>query len=179
VHDAYGDLAPIGYQKTHGNLLAQSQGKENGTGGPRRLKRRAIGSMASAQGVADAMTDRLLLGLGRHLIPIPRMLWRRMIEANGRKARASLEFMSQDHHRVRDFVVTELPRVGAPLTPETIAATLMLPVPRVTTLLDDLERHLTFLFRNDQGAVTWAYPVTVETTPHRARFRTGEEAYSP
>jgi hypothetical protein len=125
------------------------------------------------------MQDRLLLGLGRHLIPLPRGLWRRAIETAARKSRASLDFMSEDHHRVRDFVVTELPRRGVPLTPEAIAGALGLASLRVEAVLDDLERHLTFLFRSTGDAVTWAYPVTVDKTPHHARFSTGEEAYSP
>ncbi len=125
------------------------------------------------------MTDGLLLGLGRHMIPIPRMVWQRVVQANGRKIRAGLSFMSNDHHRVRDFVVTELPRAGVPLPLDSIAEALDLPVPRVKAVLDELEEHLTFLFRNDQGEVTWAYPVTVDETPHRAAFSTGEEAYSP
>lgn len=125
------------------------------------------------------MTDRILLGIARALIPVPRFLWQRGIKANARRGRAGLSFMTPDHHRVRDFAVTELPRTGAPLSPESIAGALDLDLPRVRTLLDDLERHLTFLFRNDRGEVTWAYPVTVDETPHRARFSTGEEAYSP
>jgi hypothetical protein len=125
------------------------------------------------------MTDGLLLGLGRHMIPIPRMVWLRLMKANARKIRASLRFMTEDHHRIRDFVVTELPRAGVPLPPESIARELDLAVPRVESLLDELEEHLTFLFRNDRGAVTWAYPVTVDETPHHARFSSGEEAYSP
>ncbi len=125
------------------------------------------------------MTDRLLLGLGRHMIPLPRALWRRAFSATARKSRAGLAFMSDDHHRVRDFVVTELPRRGAPLPPETIAEALGLAVPRVASILDELERHLTFLFRSRGSAVTWAYPVTVDETPHRAHFSTGEEAYAP
>ena len=87
--------------------------------------------------------------------------------------------MSEDHHRVRDFSVLELPRSGSPLSPASIAAQLDLDVPRVTSILDDLEKHLTFLFRNDRGEVTWAYPVTVDETPHHASFSTGEEAWSP
>ncbi len=125
------------------------------------------------------MTDRLLLGLGHYMIPIPRMLLRRLIKAKARTMRAGLGFMSGDHHRVRDFVVTELPRARAPLPPESIAEALDLPLPRVKSLLDELEAHLTFLFRNDRGAVTWAYPVTADQTPHHASFSTGEQAYSP
>jgi hypothetical protein len=37
---------------------------------------------------------------------------------------------------------------------------------------------MTFVCRNAQGAVVWAYPVTVEPTPHRATFSTGEELYA-
>ena len=125
------------------------------------------------------MKDRLLLGAGRHMIPIPRALWQRVFAANARKVRAAVGFMSEDHHRVRDFAVTELPRAGAPLAPETVAQRLGLPPPRVGELLDQMERRMMFLVRNDRGEITWAYPVTVEETPHHASFRTGEEAYSP
>jgi len=113
------------------------------------------------------------------MIPIPRVVWQRLVTARARKIRSNLGFMSEDHHRVRDFVVRELPRAGAPMPPEAIAEELGLAVPLVRSLLTELEEHLTFLFRNDEGAVTWAYPVTVDETPHRASFSTGEEAYSP
>jgi hypothetical protein len=47
-------------------------------------------------------------------------------------------------------------------------------VERVVTILEDLERHMTFLFRNEQGEVVWAYPVTAETTRHLVTLSTGE-----
>jgi len=125
------------------------------------------------------MAGELLLGIGRHLLPIPRVIWRPLLKAGGRKTRARLGFMSEDHHRVRDFAVLELPRTGAPLSPATIAEALGLDLRRVGSILDELEQHLTFLFRSDGEAVSWAYPVTVDETPHHARFSSGEEAYSP
>jgi len=125
------------------------------------------------------MKDSLLLGLGSYMIPIPRMIWERVVKGEARKTRERLSFMSKDHHRVRDFAVLELPRTGAPLAPEAIAKALDLDVPRVVSILEELEEHLTFVFRGDQRAVTWAYPVTVDETPHHAAFSTGEEAYSP
>jgi hypothetical protein len=70
------------------------------------------------------MKDSILLGLGRYMIPIPRMLWERVMKAEARQTRARLSFMSEDHHRVRDFAVLELPRTGAPLAPESIAEAL-------------------------------------------------------
>ena len=85
--------------------------------------------------------------------------------------------MSADHHLVRNFVVSELPRTQKPLQPEFISRRLGLPLPQVNTLLDELERNLFFLVRNSSGAVAWAYPVTVEKTPHELFFSTGERLY--
>lgn len=121
------------------------------------------------------MTNSILLGVGRHLIPVPALLWQRQIANSGRAARASLAFMTADHHRVRDFVVRELPRLGTPLSPESIAESLALARRQVIDILDELEQHMTFLYRNEHGAVVWAYPVTVDPTPHRVTFNTGEQ----
>jgi len=90
----------------------------------------------------------------------------------------ALAFMTPDHTRVRDFVVVELPRHGQPISPEEISASLGIPHERVLVILDELEKHLTFLFRNEHGAVSWAYPVTVEPTPHQVTFRSGEKLYA-
>jgi hypothetical protein len=124
------------------------------------------------------VNKRLLLGLGRMMLPIPRSIWQRQV-AQGEKSRHSgLSFMTEEHHRVRDFAVLELPRAGAPLSPQLIAERLHLPVERVNVILDELEKHMTFIFRNERGAVAWAYPVTVDRTPHRITFSTGEQVYA-
>jgi len=112
------------------------------------------------------------------MLPIPGWLVRRAVEAGARKARAGSGFMTADHHRVRDFAVVQLAQCG-PLTTDAIARDLDLSLERTQVILDELERHLTYLFRGDGEAVTWAYPVTVAPTPHHAAFTTGEEAYSP
>ncbi|MCG6538425.1 MAG: hypothetical protein L7F78_27845, partial [Syntrophales bacterium LBB04] len=70
------------------------------------------------------------------------------------------------------------PYSGKPLSPEFVANTLDLPIRRVKVILDDLEQHMTFLFRDKHGSVVWAYPVTVDTTPHHVTFNTGEELYA-
>jgi hypothetical protein len=59
-----------------------------------------------------------------------------------------------------------------------IAQALDLPLARVVEILADLEQHMTFLFRDEQGAVVWAYPVTVERTPHHVTFESGEQIYA-
>ena len=124
------------------------------------------------------MSDRLLRGFWRHMIPIPRMLWQRQVSKAAQKTGAYLGFMSEEHHNVRNLVVEELPRVGEPLSPEFIAQKLSLPTDRVNVILDELEKHMIFLFRNSEGAVAWAYPVTGDTTPHQVTFSTGEQLYS-
>jgi hypothetical protein len=86
--------------------------------------------------------------------------------------------MSEEHHLVRDFAVRGLPRAGKPLSPEQIGQALGLPIARVVALLDELEKGMTFLFRNEEGAVTWAYPVTVDPTAHHVNFSTGERVYA-
>ena len=119
------------------------------------------------------MEDQLLLGLWRCWLPIPPQIWQRVV-----KGEANLEVMGADHHRVRNLAVSELPREGKPLPPEWISEKLDLPLSKVISILDELEQNLTFLFRNPQGDVTWAYPVTIEKTPHLVTFSTGEQVYS-
>lgn len=116
-----------------------------------------------------------LLGTGRRLLPLPGFIWRRNVTASDP---AALAWMSDDHHRVRNYAVRELAYRDAPLPPETVAAELGLPLVQTTTLLDELEKRMTFLYRNPQGAVTWAYPVTVEETPHRIVYSSGEEGHA-
>jgi hypothetical protein len=119
------------------------------------------------------MDESLLMGIGHHTIPIPRWIWQRRARGEGH-----LSFMTQEHHSIRNFVVTELPRAAVPLPPQVIARALSLSLDKVMSILDDLERHMTFLFRDEQGAVEWAYPVTVADTPHRVTFSTGEKTHA-
>ena len=122
--------------------------------------------------------DNLLLGVSRFMIPVPRFIWKRQLPAKERHLTASICFMSEQHHTVRNHVVKELPRAGQPLSPESVAQSVSLPVDRVVTILDDLQKHMTFLFRNGQGAVTWAYPVTVDRTPHHVALSSGEKTHA-
>jgi hypothetical protein len=122
----------------------------------------------------ESLDQSLLLGWWRAMVPIPSPVWKNQIHGEPGK----LDFMSEEHHRVRNFVVRELPDLASPLTPEFIAQNLNLPQPQVLQLLDELEENMTFLFRDADGAVTWAYPVTVEPTPHRVTFSSGEQIYA-
>jgi hypothetical protein len=124
------------------------------------------------------MEDTVLMAQGDRITAISRKDWEAGLAAIKGHVAAGLAFMTDEHHRVRNFVVRELPGIGSPLTPEFIAESLNLTVARVKVILDELEKHMTFLFRNEAGAVAWAYPVTVDPTPHRISFDTGESLYA-
>jgi len=124
------------------------------------------------------MSETILQAREGKLIPLPRQTWEQHLAQIPEHGRGRLSFMSTDHHRVRYFVVREMPRLGRAIEPEVIAQALALPLARTEAILDDLERNPLFLVRNEQGAVTWAYPVTVEPTPHHLSFSSGEQLYA-
>ena len=124
------------------------------------------------------MNKSLFLSLWKYLVGIPRFIWQRGVARNVRSNKSRLGFMSPDHHKVRDFVVLELPRSEAPIPPEEISRNLNLSLPHTQEILEELEKGMTFLFRNAKGEVAWAYPVTADPTPHHVRFSTGEQIYA-
>ncbi len=122
--------------------------------------------------------DFVLIGKGRRLISIPRSQWELELSKVPAHFEKKLGFMTSEHHEVRNFVVRTLPTVGAPLGLDYIADKVHLSVDRVESILNDLERNLTFLYRDPQGNVAWAYPVTVDPTPHAVSFSSGERLYA-
>ena len=123
------------------------------------------------------MGETILLGRERHISQMPRVQWEQELAQAPEHIQTRLGFMSREHHQVRYFVVKELPNRGEPIDPEFISESLQLPLVRVNAILDELEQNLFFLVRNEQGAVSWAFPVTAEPTPHRLTFSTGEQLY--
>lgn len=124
------------------------------------------------------MKETILLGRGHQMIPVPAQTWQEHLAQAPQYFQTRLGFMTETHHRVRYFVVRELPALGEPIRPEFIAQKLSLPLDQVEVILAELERNLFFLVGNAQGAVSWAYPVTVEPTPHHLTFSTGEQVYA-
>jgi hypothetical protein len=117
-------------------------------------------------------------GFWRLMLNIPPFLWEKQVDKARRGIEQNLGFMSPEHRRVHHFVVRELPRQGRPLDQDFIAGALGLAANTVGSLLDDLESRMTFLYRNEAREVHWAYPVTVEPTPHRVTFSSGESLYA-
>ena len=49
---------------------------------------------------------------------------------------------------------------------------------RVVEILDELEKRMTFLYRENGSAVSWAYPMTSEVTPHLIIFEGGGQVHA-
>lgn len=116
----------------------------------------------------------LRLGIGRLMLPIPAFLWRSEVTRNARRMKRRFEALTGLEREVRAFVVREMPRLAAPIPPELISNELGAPREEVQTSLEALERGMTWLVRDPEGAVAWAYPLTVTHTPHHLAFDTGE-----
>ena len=120
------------------------------------------------------MKNNVLLGFWRYLLPVPEGIWQRQVQQSALHNQQEIGFLSADQIHVRNYAVRELACLGQPLPPERIARDLGLPIEKVNAILDDLESRLSFLYRNGTESVVWAYPVTVDQTPHRATMSSGE-----
>ena len=123
------------------------------------------------------MAESVLLGRGKQITPIPRSTWEGHLAQAPEHSRKRLAFMTEAHHQVRYFVVRELPRYGRPIPPAYIAQGLGMPGERIAQILDELERNLVFLVRDEKGEVAWAFRVTAENTLHRISFSSGERLF--
>jgi hypothetical protein len=123
------------------------------------------------------MSGQLLIGAGKEIRAVADADFVRAMQHIPERMAKRLEFMSPDHHLVRDFVVREIPRQHDAILPRQIADVTGLKLDRVVDVLKDLERNLFFLVRNRGGAVAWAFPVTVARTQHRLTFSTGERSF--
>ena len=119
------------------------------------------------------MFERILLGLGKRMVPVPEWLFRPMVQRDARRL-AKRPNLEPDERRVQHFAVREIPRRREPIAPEVFATELDLSVDEVGEILDKLERRLTFLCRRGSEDVVWAYPVTAEVTPHQVRIDDGK-----
>ena len=123
------------------------------------------------------MDEKILLGRSQQILELPEATWKAHLAQIPQHSQTRLSFMTETHHRIRNFVVKELADQQKPIEPKFIAQMLEMPLAQVTDILEELERKLFFLVRDGHGAVAWAYPVTVEPTPHRLNFSTGERLY--
>ena len=120
------------------------------------------------------MADTILIGRGDSIESIPLSDWEHELSSAPEGISRRLEFMSRDHHLVRNFVVRELPRQCRPIPLKGISDALHLTQQHTKSIVEDLEKNLFFLVRGNGTEVSWAFPVTAEETGHHLVFSTGE-----
>lgn len=124
------------------------------------------------------MIDRVLIGRHGVIEETAFGPWSRAVETSTLAMSARLAFMTSDHHRVRNAAVRELPRNGGrPLDIDALARTLALASRTAHGIVEELERNLFFLVRRGRRHISWAFPVTVERTPHALRLDSGERVF--
>ena len=121
------------------------------------------------------MRERVRLGIGRRMIPLPVALVKYLVRKEAKNADKMLGRWTEDHHRVRDFVVRELHRQQEPFSPAFISQQLNLTLEQTQNILDELERGMVFLFQAGGENVIWAYPVTRAETPHKIAYAGTDE----
>ena len=119
------------------------------------------------------MFERILLGVGQRMVPVPNFVFRTMVQRDAKKL-AKRSTLEPDERRVQHFAVREIARRREAIAPEVFAVELDLSLEQVSQILDELERRMTFLCRRGGENVVWAYPVTAEETPHQIRMDGGE-----
>ena len=119
------------------------------------------------------MFEKILLGVGPRMVPVPEWLFRKMVQRDARKL-ANRPPLEPDERRVQHFAVREIPRRREPISPDVFATELDLSLEQVSQILDELERRMTYLCRRGGEDVVWAYPVTAEMTPHQVEMDGGE-----
>lgn len=124
------------------------------------------------------MQEYVLLGKGKNIHRIERSKWEAHLHPSKEHLHDRFGFMTYTHHRVRNYIVRTLPIFGKPIPPESISSDLNLSIQNVKNTLRDLELNLFFLNRNMKDEVCWAYPVTVEPTPHQLTFDTGSLCFA-
>ncbi len=124
------------------------------------------------------MGNRIMLGLWRYVINLPQVLIDSQMKKTAKRFEKRYGKMPDEVRKIHHFVVKNLATTGNPLGSRFMSEELDMAEGQVVKALDFLEKKLTYLYRNHACEVTWAYPVTVDKTPHKIEFSTGETLYA-
>ena len=119
--------------------------------------------------------NKILIGIWHKIIPAPVFMLIMDSVKMAKVIKARINKLPEEKRRIHHFVVRELPNAGQPISLAFIAQGLKMPVDRVSTLVDEMEKGKTFFNRYHSEGINWAYPVTVDNTPHHVTFSTGEQ----
>ena len=118
---------------------------------------------------------KMYMGVGRFMIPIPRMISNRGLEKGVAGAKAKAELLSEEERKVHYFVVKKMAVAKEPITAELVGEELGMPFERVEKTIDKLESLKTFLYRSGGKGINWAYPLSLDNTGHEMIASTGEQ----
>ena len=121
---------------------------------------------------------KMLMGIGRFMIPIPQVISNRGLEKGASGARAKAELLSTEERKIHHFIVKKIAVVQKPITAEIVSEELGVPAERVENTIDKLEGLKTFLYRSDGLGINWAYPHSLENTGHKMIASTGERFFA-
>jgi hypothetical protein len=112
--------------------------------------------------------------IGRFFVPVPDPLTQFLVVKESARWARIFAALSPMDAKVRQLAVQHLPAAHGPLSAAALVELAGLTFEEVRGSLDRLHRLLGFLAVDDDGAVTWAYPVSADNTPHQLTFETGE-----
>ncbi len=120
----------------------------------------------------------VLIGRGNTIARIDEAAWKDAVTAHVVHMPQRLAFMTPAHHRVRNAAVLGLTRSGGrPLSMAQLAAAAGVDEADTRAIAAELERNLFFVVREGEDHVSWAFPVTVDRTPHRLTLDSGESVF--
>lgn len=121
---------------------------------------------------------RMLMGIGRFMIPIPQVIASKGLENGVAGARAKADLLSVEERKIHHFIVSKMAVAKFPSTAEQVGQELDLPIERVEATIDKLEELKTFLYRSDGNGINWAYPLSLEDTGHQLTDSTGKRFFA-
>ena len=102
---------------------------------------------------------RMLMGIGRFMVPIPRVIASKGLGKGVAGARTKADLLSPEERKIHHFIVSRMAETKTPLTAAQVGKGLDLPVDRVEATIDKLEELKTYLYRSDGKGINWAYPL--------------------
>lgn len=114
------------------------------------------------------------MGLGKYLVPIPRVISNKGLEKGVSGAKARAQLLTEEERKVHHYVVERMSTAKEPITAELISDELGIPIEVVEKTVAKLESLKTFLYRKDGVGINWAYPLSLDETGHKLTVNTGE-----
>jgi hypothetical protein len=124
------------------------------------------------------LKSKAFIGIWRFMIPLPLALVSNAIQRSANNICSHTLDVSDEERCVHRFVVRALTEVNQPVSLESIADKLKLPLDRVRTIIDKLEALKVFFYRYNNEGINWAYPVTSEDRLYGMTTNDGKHFYA-